>query len=181
MEVLKYVAVLILFAAVAAGLLWYLRARVRMANNPKLIEAGTGAVKGGVFLRIYRRCRSARGLGEQEATHLAAAAISSLYGETPEDPNAVVCLQDRPDEVEAELRELASEDERVRCLLTDALTFRTRLPARPPYDRDAAWAALDRARELGVAIPDRRSAALWAFARQAVQFLKEENRRTQGV
>ena len=181
MVVLRFVAVLILFAVVAAGLLWYLRARVRLANNPKLIEAGAGAVKGAVFLRIYRRCRSARGLDESEATHLAAAAVSSLYGETPQDPNAVVCLQDRPDEVEAELRELASEDEQVRCLLTDALTFRTRLPARPPYDRDAAWAALDRARDLGIAIPNRRSPALWVFARHAVQLLKEENRQTQNV
>ncbi|NQT89496.1 hypothetical protein HQ560_22190 [bacterium] len=179
MAIVGFIALIVLFAVGAAAGLWYLRARVQLANNPKLIEAGAGAVKGAVFLRIYRHCRTARGLDETEATHLAAAAVSALYGDVPEGPHAVVCLEDRPDDVEEELRDLATQDAELRCLVTDALTYRTRLPARPPYDPDKARESLDRAQELGITIPTRRSTALWSFVRKAVQFLKDENHRSQ--
>jgi len=179
MEIVGFVILIVLLTAGAAGGLWYVRARVRLANNPKLIDAGAQAVKGAAFLWIYRHCRSARGMDGTEARYLAGAAVGALYGDLPTEPDAVICLQDRPDEVEAELRELADADNEFRCLVTDALTFRTHLPARAPWNPEKARTALEHAHQLGITIPTRHSTKLWAFVRKAIQRLKDENRRTE--
>ncbi|MFP4057638.1 MAG: hypothetical protein ACLF0G_12295 [Candidatus Brocadiia bacterium] len=152
----------------------YLYARARLGNNPNLIRAGAGSVKGGLFLRLLRRYVAEDKLSEEQAGLRAAAVVCSLYGEEPREPKALRYAQEHPQDVDREVADLASEGPRVRRLITSALDYLAMLPV--AAESQAAQRAVERANDLGILTPARQRLALWDFVRQAARFLNEENR-----
>jgi hypothetical protein len=180
MPPLAIVALVALALLIVPVVLWYVHARTTLANNPNLIQMGMGSVKQGLFLRLQRRYAQEEQLAAEEARLRAAAVVLALYGEEPQDERVRDYVGENADAVGQELAGLAGETERVRRLVTDALHFATRLPARDEAQPERAAEAVQRAAGLGILLPGREKAPLWAFTKDAVRFLSEENRLGKG-
>jgi len=174
-------AILAFVALCIPVVIWYVFARIRLANNPNLIRAGVGSVKVGLFLRLQRRRREQAGAGPSQADLLAAAIVNGLFGVPPKDDRVAEYTAQHGEEVTKGLLALAEEPEPIRGLIATALAFQSKLPATLVDASADPSQAILRAQALGITPPGNRSVVLWGFVKEAAAFLRAEHRQIRGT